>query len=158
MPSVSSAPVPQNDSRMNRWPSTGSKSMPGARATPVAASTSYGHLSRDMESDAALTAGWCMLAATANPLEGPMLSDDAQTVYRAMMADPSLGVAGLYSRLNVTEDVVRGALDDLADASLLDLTRQDAAAAAHPWLTLSDVIAKEEAALLAPWMPSAPMR
>ena len=102
-----------------------------------------------MESDAALTAGWCMLAATANPLEGPMLSDDAQTVYRAMMADPSLGVAGLCSRLNVTEDVVRGALDDLADASLLDLTRQDAAAAAHPWLTLSDVIAKEEAALLA---------
>lgn len=77
-----------------------------------------------------------------------MLSDDAQTVYRAMLVDPTLGVAGLCGRLGLAEDVVREALDALADASLLDLTRPDATAT-RPWVTLSDVIAKEEAALLA---------
>lgn len=78
-----------------------------------------------------------------------MLSSDAHAVYRAMLADPSLGVDGLVARLGLPEQAVRSALDALADASLLDQEEADATPSAHPWLALAEAIGREEAEITA---------
>ena len=87
-----------------------------------------------------------------------MLTPNAHTVYRAMLADPTAGVDQLADRLGLTEDVVRAALDDLADASLLEVRGPDAVAPTRPWLTLSGAIAREEAELAARQEQLASMR
>jgi DNA-binding CsgD family transcriptional regulator len=47
------------------------------------------------------------------------LTQDAETVYRAMLAEPSWGVADLVAHLALPERLVRKALDQLADLELL---------------------------------------
>jgi DNA-binding CsgD family transcriptional regulator len=47
------------------------------------------------------------------------LSQDAETIYRAMLAEPSWGVGDLVRHLALPERLVRKALDQLADLELL---------------------------------------
>ena len=77
------------------------------------------------------------------------LTPEAQTVYRAMLTEPALGVAGLAGRLNLEEAAVRAALDVLADEALLrdDPSQPGTVSVAHPRLALARVIARAEADL-----------
>ncbi|MEV5765394.1 helix-turn-helix transcriptional regulator [Micromonospora sp. NPDC052213] len=52
-------------------------------------------------------------------LETLGLTEPAERTYRAMLALPHLGVAGLAERLGIDETAVRAALDELADLALL---------------------------------------
>lgn len=73
-----------------------------------------------------------------------MLTQDAQAVYRAMLLEPRLGVTGLAQRLSLSEEAVRAALDDLADAALLSADPLLPATVERPWVALADAIAREE--------------
>ena len=52
------------------------------------------------------------------------LSQDADDVYRGMLAEPSFGVAELCGHLDLSEERVRAALDELVRISLLRTSRE----------------------------------
>lgn len=58
-------------------------------------------------------------------LQGIGLSTTAESVYRAMLAEPALGVAGLGERLTLPESDVRDSLDELVRFSLVRESRED---------------------------------
>ncbi|WP_316771634.1 LuxR C-terminal-related transcriptional regulator [Streptomyces sasae] len=58
-------------------------------------------------------------------------------VYRALLARPSGGVGEIVRTLNASEREVRGALDDLAKISMLDLADNDLAVPINPEVVLA---------------------
>jgi DNA-binding CsgD family transcriptional regulator len=78
------------------------------------------------------------------------LSQDADDVYRAMIARPSLGVAGLCTQLGLAEVRVREALDELVQHDLLRESRETAGALrpVSPQVALDAMVRRQEQALI----------
>jgi DNA-binding CsgD family transcriptional regulator/sugar-specific transcriptional regulator TrmB len=78
------------------------------------------------------------------------ISERAETVYRVMLSDPSLGVHDLAERLQIGPDDVRSAFDELARAALLrpSLTTPDQWRAVNPEVGLEAVLARQQAELV----------
>ncbi|MEU8008839.1 LuxR C-terminal-related transcriptional regulator [Micromonospora parva] len=72
------------------------------------------------------------------------ISRDAEAVYRAMLAEPSWGVADLSSYLGISERSVRKALDVLADLSLLTPSASQDLHPVNPVLGLAPLLNRAE--------------
>jgi DNA-binding CsgD family transcriptional regulator/sugar-specific transcriptional regulator TrmB len=79
------------------------------------------------------------------------LGAEAELVYRAMLDQPSFGVAELTSALALSESQVRTALDHLGDLMLVRASREDPGRlrAVDPQVGLADMLLREEAELAA---------
>lgn len=86
----------------------------------------------------------------AQGLEALGVSLTAEKVYRAMLAEPRIGVAQLADRLGWTTDRVRDGLDELARLSLLRDSYENPGALrlVSPEVGLSHLLAEREAQLL----------
>lgn len=75
-----------------------------------------------------------------------MLRAEALTIYRAMLTDPDLGVAGLGQVTGLPEEAVRQALDDLADAELMRVAPGEAGVLtpANPRVALAHLVSVAE--------------
>lgn len=82
-------------------------------------------------------------------LEGLGLKPAAESVYRMMLKQPSWGVAEIARGLGMDPAAVRGALDDLADLSLLRSSAHTPGRVrpVGPELGLSTLLARKQAAL-----------
>ncbi|MFI8322083.1 LuxR family transcriptional regulator [Streptomyces sp. NPDC085529] len=81
-------------------------------------------------------------------LEALGIHRSAETVYRLMLERPEEGVAGLAARLDWTEDRVREALGQLAEARLVALEEgADTPVPFHPEVSFSFLLARAEAEL-----------
>jgi len=83
-------------------------------------------------------------------LEALGVSLDAEKVYRAMLAEPRIGVAQLAEGLGWTDAQVRGGLDELARLSLLRPSWEAPGALrlVNPEVGLSSLLAEQEAELV----------
>ncbi len=83
-------------------------------------------------------------------LEALGVSLDAEKVYRAMLAEPRIGVAQLAERLGWSDAQVRGGLDELAHLSLLRPSWEAPGALrlVNPEVGLSSLLAEQEAELI----------
>lgn len=79
-------------------------------------------------------------------LEGIGLSATADAVYRAMLADPGLGVAALCEQLAMQERAVRESLDELVRFSLVRESREDPGQlrAVTPDIGLAAILSRQE--------------
>ena len=84
-------------------------------------------------------------------LEGLGLDRDTEQVYRAMLRDPSGGVASIVSELELPEPTVRGALDALARLALLRPSWDDpnTLVPVSPDVGLASLLSKEQQVLAA---------
>jgi DNA-binding CsgD family transcriptional regulator/sugar-specific transcriptional regulator TrmB len=78
------------------------------------------------------------------------VSQSAEMVYRTMLDHPATGVAGLAARLRITEQVVQGALDELAELALLRPSWEspDLLRPVSPEIGLESLLARQQAELL----------
>jgi DNA-binding CsgD family transcriptional regulator len=83
-------------------------------------------------------------------LEALGVSLDAEQVYRAMLAEPRIGVVQIAERLECSADQVRAALDELAHLSLLRPSWEAPGALrlVSPEVGLSSLLAQQEAELV----------
>jgi DNA-binding CsgD family transcriptional regulator len=83
-------------------------------------------------------------------LEALGVTLDAEKVYRSMLEDPRIGVAGIAEHLQWPGERVRGALDELAKLSLLRPSWDDPGGLrlVSPEVGLSSLLARQEAELL----------
>ncbi len=77
------------------------------------------------------------------------LSAVSENVYRTMLADPTLAVAGIAERLGIDPTVVRVALDELADLALIRLNGADRALVVRPGVGLTALLSKIELEVMA---------
>ncbi|MFE0701518.1 LuxR C-terminal-related transcriptional regulator [Streptomyces sp. NPDC058872] len=79
------------------------------------------------------------------------LDQDTESVYRAMLAHPGDGVVALTSRLGITEEAVRGALDRLSEIGLARTSYESPGVlrAVSPDVGMELLLARQQADLLA---------
>ncbi|MGP4014361.1 helix-turn-helix transcriptional regulator [Saccharopolyspora sp. 5N708] len=69
--------------------------------------------------DSGIDVNWSASTTMINVLESLGLSSRTETVYRVMLAHADWGIAQVVEHLQVSEELVRESLDELADLSLL---------------------------------------
>jgi DNA-binding CsgD family transcriptional regulator/sugar-specific transcriptional regulator TrmB len=83
---------------------------------------------------------------SASDLQSLGLGEASAVIYRAMLAEPALGVAGLGERLSLPESVIREALDELVRFTLLQESRDAPGGlrAVQPELALEALLRRQE--------------